>query len=217
MPWEDFSLSKVPPRYSGLTVGLTLPMPTRNSRSSLTTLTLRWGMHLGFQCSSFITHWRILGETDLNRNTHPGWFSDTNRTSTSNPHSPHYVDDRNNGNYKCETAVVLSVVFRCCNDLRQVYSFQISLGFIGLYPTAKVINPSAVCLINLPATLCHIHPTFHVSRIKPFVPKPLGAALKTPHFCEYRSGPGSYFAPWRLPCTGSVGLWQLGGHTNFIV
>lgn len=45
---------------------------------------------------------------------------------------------------------------------------KIKPSFIGPYTIAKVINRSAVHL-NLPRTLRQINPTFHMSRIKPFI------------------------------------------------
>lgn len=51
--------------------------------------------------------------------------------------------------------------------------------FIGPYTIAKVINQSAVRL-NLPTTLRRINPTFHMSRIKPFITEPPDCAPKPP-------------------------------------
>lgn len=64
------------------------------------------------------------------------------------------------------------------------------------YTIAKVINPSAVSL-KFPAALLRIHTTFHVSRIKQFVPEPLGSAPP----------PGLWTVPKSTPFTH---CWMFG-------
>ncbi|KAF7642963.1 hypothetical protein LDENG_00247160, partial [Lucifuga dentata] len=49
--------------------------------------------------------------------------------------------------------------------LLQVESHKLAPHFVGPFPISKVVNPVAVHL-RLPRSLC-IHPTFHISRVKP--------------------------------------------------
>lgn len=59
--------------------------------------------------------------------------------------------------------------------------------FIGPYIIAKMISQSAVHL-NLPATLRCINPTFHVSRVKPFITEPPSCSLKPPPLVDWWMG-----------------------------
>lgn len=47
----------------------------------------------------------------------------------------------------------------------QMESRKLAVRFVGQFEVDKIIDPTAVCL-KLPATLL-VHPTFHVSQLKP--------------------------------------------------
>ncbi|XP_041918478.1 uncharacterized protein LOC121682410 [Alosa sapidissima] len=60
----------------------------------------------------------------------------------------------------------------------KVVSPKLNPRFIGPYPISKVLGGSSEA--PLPPPLRRIHPTFHVSRIKPFVCRPICLAPKPP-------------------------------------
>lgn len=70
-------------------------------------------------------------------------------------------------------------VWLSAKNLRlKVPSKKLAPRFVGPYPVAKTVGPAAVRL-HLPRSL-HIHPTFHVSQVKPVNESPFGACLPMP-------------------------------------
>ena len=71
-------------------------------------------------------------------------------------------------------------VWLSIGDIPQhVESHKLVSRFIRLFPITRIISPTAVRL-KLPATMWRMHPTFHVSKIKPSVTHPLCPAPSPP-------------------------------------
>lgn len=88
--------------------------------------------------------------------------------------------DRRRTPYRLGQRVMLSTG----NLPLQVESHKLAPRFVGPFPISRIINPTTVCL-SLPLSLHRVHPSFHVSQLRPLVscrlfpppkdPLPLGA------------------------------------------
>ena len=87
-------------------------------------------------------------------------------------------------------------------------SRKLAPRFVGLFPITKVVNPVAVQL-KLPRTM-RVHPTFHVSKVKPVRTSPLAPSTRHPPPLQVIDG-GPTYAVMRLlaVCCRGRGLQYL--------
>lgn len=82
-------------------------------------------------------------------------------------------------------------VWLSAKDLHlKVPSKKLAPRFVGPFPIAKVIGPAAIRL-RLPRSL-RVHPTFHVSQVKPTKDSPMVPATKPPPPLEAADGAPLY-------------------------
>ena len=73
--------------------------------------------------------------------------------------------------------------------------------FVGAFTILKVISPTAVRL-RLPSTMRRVHPTFHMSRLKPVVIHPLCPAPEPPPSPRIIEGGETYTVNRLMDCRG---------------
>ena len=71
------------------------------------------------------------------------------------------------------------VMLSTANLPLKVLSRKLAPRFVGPFPVSKIINPCTVKL-SLPLSMRRIHPSFHVSQLRPLISCPLSPPVKAP-------------------------------------